>query len=210
MEDLGDIKIFRRNIMLVSLLTIIFIFFKWDIININILWVIKTNNVNDFKLIIILIILNFYVFLRYYTYIKSIYIIRNYAKLFKELLNNYNKDLIEISNDSWKIKAKIDSFWNLLVNNDKYENIDNIYSNKYSWLYIDFRDSSKEEKIVVYPMNQWPNFIHHYWISIYYKRSFEYYLRFLKVIFIDHYYFNYYLPLVINIVAILLLLNELI
>ena len=73
MDDLWDIKVFRKNLMMISIINILVFIFAWEIKEINVFWLIKFENIDNFKLLIILLISNIYVFFRYYSYFIKIH-----------------------------------------------------------------------------------------------------------------------------------------
>lgn len=99
MEELGDIKNFRKNLMLISVLTILIFIFSENIKEINILWIIKLEDIESYKILGILLILNLYTLIRYLQY------------FIKYDLSNDKKILvIDIINHSYFKKNIIDSY----------------------------------------------------------------------------------------------------
>lgn len=109
MEEIWNIKSFRNNLMIASLVTILIFIFSDKITKINFLWLIEITNINSIKLLVIILIINIYTFYRYNSYFMKMHFNLNYALLFKLILEKINL---------WKIK------WTIKVNSDEYEKIE--------------------------------------------------------------------------------------
>ena len=122
MEDLGDIKIFRKNLMVISIITILVLIFSNNFKEVNIFWLIKLKNLESYKILILLLITNIYVFIRY-----------------KQYLFKYDLDInIRLRNMSMLILFIFQFFYNhtkLDKNNEKIEYSIIIFS-KFLWVQL--------------------------------------------------------------------------
>lgn len=217
MEDLWDIKIFRKNLMIISIINILIFIFASDIKEINILWLIKLENVNSFKVLILLLISNIYVIIRYNQILIKSPKKQDYKILFSYIIKNYKKNIIEINYinstnytnikkwplEKWRM-ITIDSKWTVSLEENSdiiwlvtyfyeiYSN-DNIYSilNKNTIKLIDKKEL-REKSITITFNNS---------INVFYQKI-KYYID-------DSYYFDFYLPLLIWLISIFLIETKL-
>ena len=226
MEEIWNIKSFRNNIMIVSVLTILLLIFSDQIKEINVFWIIKLDNIKNLKLLWILLCVNIFVLLRYYQYLLVHEIILNEKLMIFKILNNVNiskaVEYVRIleTDDNW------DSFWE----NKKYshEDIDTIVahnngsiwigaknwaflfhnviiSNEYTW------QVSKGWVEIGYPKKKWHYDLHilsnksgsnslNIWLKI---NFFKYMYIKIWYCFFDKNYADYYMPFLLSIMAIL-------
>lgn len=96
MDELGWIKIHRRNLMLVSITTILFLFFYEHLDSISIFWLVKLDeNTPHIKIFSVLFIANLYVLYRYWlAYINS-WIWKNINYIQKAISHYKNSKIVE-------------------------------------------------------------------------------------------------------------------
>lgn len=203
MNDLWDIKIFRKNLMIISVINILVFIFAWNIKEINIFWLIKLEWVESFNILILLILSNFYIFIRYIQKLIKNDININYKLLFIDIINLKKEIIQNVKVLYWNeniTKTEINNKWDILINWAE-TTFKNILNNKnISSSTINNKDTitiELDQKIEWYANN---------WISLICKKGISYKITYLIFIIKDNYFFDYYLPIIIWTISISLIL----
>ena len=119
-EKIWDIHSFRKNLMLISIINIIIIFF-WaeNITKIDFIFF-HLEHLENWKVFTILLIGNIYTLWRYWQYVKITPSSKNYMFLLKEITNNKNidKNFRGWNNSNTMI---IDEKWNVIHKDNKWK-----------------------------------------------------------------------------------------
>ncbi len=229
MNDLGDIKVFRKNLMIVSIINILLIIFAGNITDINVLWILKINNLNSISILILLLITNIYVLTRYKQYLFKNDLNLNQKILIFDIINNkfFQKNIIE-ARQMEADRRDWEDFIYTTKKTYKRKRIESIKFNGVILLNYNFKDWNR--------YSEWTYLFCHWWITdkningwfygnidnnnlfvylhnnnkdrlddnihIEYKNN-NLILFFLKLKFYikDHYFFDYYLPILLGILS---------
>lgn len=231
MDDLWDLKIFRNNLMFISIIIIIFIVFKWNINEINILWIVKLKEINSIKILILFLIIIAYVLLRYLQYLLKYDLDINYKILIFDIINNkyYQKNIINLREMNVTFLNK--------NNNSRIVEMKKIYEKKViseiiydNWITLKFKNTNicnsycykaiSDNNIFwwIVTNNKWflSLFIHNKDesnkkdnIHISYKNNkLIFFILKLKFYIKEHYFFDYYLPIFMWIISIILIITK--
>ena len=99
-EKLEDIQSVRKNLLAISIISILIFCFAWDIQKVNIFWIIQMDNIESWKILTILLISLAYTYLRYIQYF-----IKNWVSVNQKLLIHYILSGNKIFENIIKIKT---------------------------------------------------------------------------------------------------------
>ncbi len=119
-EKIWDLSSFRKNLMLISVFNILVSIFYNNIKDINFLFF-KMENIDDWKVLVILLSTNLYCIWRYNQYLTINLKTINYKFLFKDVVNNEKKYTSDKIRSNWQVRnVIINENDNLIVktNND--------------------------------------------------------------------------------------------
>lgn len=189
--------------MLVSLTNILILLFSNNITEINILWLIKLTDINSLKVLMVLLIWNLYVFRRYHQYLLTFPKKFNYSILLHDIVNNAKKQIKEIRTNSFSTVTDrffINSKWNLFIWESLNGDFKNIFNNED--IYCDIKKTAE------YNINEilLSKYQDGYSFRISYKKynikiiwiKFKFYFR-------EKFYLDYYLPIWIGNISLILL-----
>jgi hypothetical protein len=202
-EKIWDIEWYRKNLIRISFLNLMIFLLSNSLKEIpsDILEIISLENIDTYKILIILWIINFYALIRYTQVLKTSFITPNYRILFWNILN-HKKILTTAYVWEQEKNISINLSWKIIYdwNETSYKRI---YSDDLIISSIE-KLPSNHEKITIEKINpeSWARYSE---ININYKRNI--YATWLKVKFIfqDSYYSSYFLPIYLAFVTILMI-----
>lgn len=112
-EKIWELHSFRKNLILISLISLLLLVFWWNIENINFL-AFKLANVSDWKIYTLLFAWNIYTLWRYWQYLTISPIYKNNKFIFQQVLSLDESKKAYLSLPTWTSKIKLDKQWNIL------------------------------------------------------------------------------------------------
>lgn len=226
MDDLWDIKVFRKNLMLVSIITIIIFIFWWNIKEINIFWMIKLENINSYKILILILVTNIYVLVRYGQYLLKHDLNINYKILILEVINNkyFQKNIIEIremtrENDyDWTSMYTKKTYKKNEITNLSYNKSVQLSYNNWNATRIFCYNALTDENIIWWLFGVLEN--NNMWLYLnnnnkgrdddnlyieYKENKLIFFILKIKFYIKEHIFFDYYLPIIFWVISIILI-----